>query len=92
MPCYKRCKEIEYIDNVEKVIETDDADGGWVDTHHYSNLVEHIEEMTLNAGGKEEKKEEKSESKSKPNENDSDGMANSNLAAHTNGHWFIEML
>jgi len=48
VPCYKRCKEIEYIDNHEKVIETEDADGGWVDTHHYSNLVEQVEEMTLN--------------------------------------------
>lgn len=73
VPCYKRCKEIEYIDNHEKVIETEDADGGWVDTHHYSDLVEHIEEMTLNSGSKEPKKEEKPESKPKPSQAANDG-------------------
>jgi len=69
VPCYKRCKEIEYLDNNEKVIETDDADGGWVDTHHYSNLVEHVEEMTLNTDKKEKKIEEKDD-KNKSNKED----------------------
>lgn len=68
VPCYKRCKEIEYLDNNEKVIETEDPDGGWVDTHHYSNLVEHIEEMTLNNSPEEVKENKiKLDNKSKNN-------------------------
>ena len=29
------------------MIESDDADCGWVDTHYYSGLSEHVQEMTL---------------------------------------------
>ena len=48
VPCYKRCKEIEYSDENEKVIETEsDVDGGWVDTHHYAVPTEAVQEMTL---------------------------------------------
>lgn len=47
MPCYKRCKEIEWVNNYEKVIESDDADSGWVDTHHYSSITENVQQMTL---------------------------------------------
>lgn len=49
MPCSRRCKQIEYNDDKEKVIESDDADGGWVDTHHYdpTNLDEKVSEMTI---------------------------------------------
>lgn len=47
MPCYKRCREIEYTDEHEKVLEPDDAEGGWVDTHHFVNLNEQVQEMTL---------------------------------------------
>lgn len=36
VPCYKRCKHMEYAEAQEKIIESDDGDGGWVDTHHYS--------------------------------------------------------
>lgn len=35
----------------EKVIEEDDNDGGWVDTHHYdtshSDIAEQVSEMNL---------------------------------------------
>lgn len=52
VPCYRRCKQMEYIGDQEKVIEADDEDGGWVDTHHYaegtlSSLQEQVSEMTL---------------------------------------------
>ena len=38
MPCYKRVKQIDaHSEEQEKVIEMDDDDGGWVDTHHYAS-------------------------------------------------------
>lgn len=44
VPCYKRCKEMEYTEHHEELLETDDDDGGWVDTHHYSgNVVHNVE-------------------------------------------------
>uniref|UniRef100_A0AAY5K2X9 Ubiquitin-like-conjugating enzyme ATG3 n=1 Tax=Esox lucius TaxID=8010 RepID=A0AAY5K2X9_ESOLU len=36
VPCYKRCKQMEYCDELEAIIEEDDGDGGWVDTYHHS--------------------------------------------------------
>nr|CAG4644999.1 EOG090X0AKX [Leptodora kindtii] len=32
VPCYKRCKQMEYTDQ-EKIVHEDDGEGGWVDTH-----------------------------------------------------------
>nr|CAG4634964.1 EOG090X0AKX [Alona affinis] len=32
VPCYKRCKQMEYTDQ-EKIVNPDDGEGGWVDTH-----------------------------------------------------------
>ena len=52
VPCFKRCKDIEYLEEQEKIIESSDADGGWVDTHHYANLTEQVHEMTLKDNGK----------------------------------------
>uniref|UniRef100_A0A2A4K951 Ubiquitin-like-conjugating enzyme ATG3 n=1 Tax=Heliothis virescens TaxID=7102 RepID=A0A2A4K951_HELVI len=55
VPCYRRCKQIEYCEDKEKVIENEnDEDGGWVDTHHYDNagsptVEEKVCEMTLDA-------------------------------------------
>lgn len=42
---------MEYSEDLERIIESDDADNGWVDTHHYeagsSGLEEKISEMSL---------------------------------------------
>lgn len=45
VPCYKRCKEMEYTDDYEKIIDSDDEDGGWVDTHHFINTNEQVSQM-----------------------------------------------
>jgi ubiquitin-like-conjugating enzyme ATG3 len=37
VPCYKRCKQMEHTDNLEKIVDEDNGDGGWVDTHHYAD-------------------------------------------------------
>ncbi|KAK8719737.1 hypothetical protein OTU49_013831 [Cherax quadricarinatus] len=51
VPCYKRCKQMEYRSEQELVLESEgDPDGGWVDTHHYSDsaiLEEKVADMSL---------------------------------------------
>lgn len=49
VPCYKRCKDIEYCDNDEKVILTENDEEGWVDTHHTQEQVvnEMIDDLTI---------------------------------------------
>ncbi|XP_044726809.1 ubiquitin-like-conjugating enzyme ATG3 [Chrysoperla carnea] len=52
VPCSRRCKQMEYCDDHEQIIETDDNDGGWVDTHHFDNsadtgVEDKVSEMTL---------------------------------------------
>lgn len=54
VPCSRRCKQMEYCDDHEQIIEAEgDIDGGWVDTHHYdtnadgAGVDDKISEMTL---------------------------------------------
>ncbi|XP_051159311.1 ubiquitin-like-conjugating enzyme ATG3 [Leptopilina boulardi] len=51
VPCSRRCKQIEYCDELEQIIEIDDPEGGWVDTHHYDpslgGIDEKVTEMSL---------------------------------------------
>jgi len=48
VPCYRRCKDMEYAPEQEKVIVSDDVDSGWVDTHHYSTGInDKVKEMSL---------------------------------------------
>ncbi|XP_049801505.1 ubiquitin-like-conjugating enzyme ATG3 isoform X5 [Schistocerca nitens] len=51
VPCSRRCKQMEYCEEQEEIIEADDPDGGWVDTHHHDlgalGLDEKVSEMTL---------------------------------------------
>lgn len=51
VPCYKRCKDIEYTNNDEKIIMTENDEEGWVDTHHseqVSSVKDLIDDMTIN--------------------------------------------
>lgn len=51
VPCSRRCKQMEYSDEQERIIESDGMDDGWVDTHHYdmsaSGIEDKVQEMTL---------------------------------------------
>jgi ubiquitin-like-conjugating enzyme ATG3 len=40
VPCYKRCKHMEHKDNLEKIVDEENGDGGWVDTHHYADSTD----------------------------------------------------
>lgn len=55
VPCYKRVKQVyTHQEEQEKVIEEEDGDGGWVDTHHYagtSQLQDAICDMALEDKG-----------------------------------------
>lgn len=60
VPCSKRCKHImEIKENMEKVIEEESGDGGWVDTHYFAEaeskdgqVAHEIDKLTLNDSSK----------------------------------------
>ena len=48
VPCYKRCRQMEYQSEHEKVLEVEDGNEAWVDTHYYADKVtEKVSEMSL---------------------------------------------
>jgi len=50
VPCYKRCRQMEYNGDQELVLDSGDPDGGWVDTHHFADqdaCNEKVKEMSL---------------------------------------------
>ena len=53
VPCYKRCRQMEYKADLEKVLDSEDPEGGWVDTHHFQepdagvSLAGDVKEMVL---------------------------------------------
>jgi len=58
VPCYKRVKQMDnHQEDQEKVIEEQDNDGGWVDTHHFSTdqsvnaIQEDMGDMSLDSKG-----------------------------------------
>lgn len=60
VPCYKRCRQMEYKGDLEKVLDSEDPEGGWVDTHHFqeadsaSSLDGTVKEMVLDEAPAEE--------------------------------------
>ncbi|EFP11800.1 CRE-ATG-3 protein [Caenorhabditis remanei] len=52
VPCHKRCKQMEYDEKLEKIINdtegefATDEESGWVDTHHYEKEKEAVETST----------------------------------------------
>jgi len=54
VPCYKRCKQMEYKASQELLLDSEDPEGGWVDTHHFAEdggelaqAAEGVKEMVL---------------------------------------------
>lgn len=41
VPCYKRCRQMEHRGDLEKILDSEDPDGGWVDTHHFQEASDH---------------------------------------------------
>ncbi|XP_015375404.1 PREDICTED: ubiquitin-like-conjugating enzyme ATG3 [Diuraphis noxia] len=51
VPCVRRCKQIENCEVQENIVESEDGNEGWVETHHFdcvlSSLSEKISEISL---------------------------------------------
>lgn len=49
VPCFRRCKQMEYVGE-ETIIENENgADDGWVETHPSSGIEDKVHEMTLDS-------------------------------------------
>lgn len=70
VPCTRRCKQIEYCEEQEKIIEADDSDGGWVDTHHLEPLDDKVSDMSFDIQAEDE--QDKKNGNDGNNDNDED--------------------
>ena len=72
VPCYKRVKQVDsHQEDMEKVIDEEDGDGGWVDTHHNVGVgvaAEGISEMKIDASDSDSLTKQKESTG--PNEDD----------------------
>lgn len=76
VPCYRRCKQMEYVGE-ETIIENEDGQGeGWVETHHYdvttNELEDKICEMTLESSKNDEVAADMEDNDSVGNDNEND--------------------
>jgi len=58
VPCYKRCKDIEFCNSDEKIILNENDEEGWVDTHHSeqtSAVSEMIDDLTISDDARQPK-------------------------------------
>ncbi|XP_017486182.1 PREDICTED: ubiquitin-like-conjugating enzyme ATG3 [Rhagoletis zephyria] len=62
VPCFKRYKDVESMKFHEYLIDENDGEGGWVDTHYFNDAKEADDEVTLG----EEAKEVEAFAQSKP--------------------------
>lgn len=80
VPCSRRCKQMEYSHEQERIIESDGVDDGWVDTHHYdmtsSGLEDKVQEMTLDS----EKTDKINDEQNNEDDNDEDDDDNEEAA------------
>lgn len=53
VPCFKRYKDVESMKFHEYLIDENDGEGGWVDTHYFNDPKEVDEEVTLGEEAKE---------------------------------------
>lgn len=53
VPCYKRLKQMQTTDENEVILDEDDPEGGWVDTHHNidttQRVTEQMDDMSLDS-------------------------------------------
>lgn len=81
VPCYKRCKDIEYCNNDEKVIMTENDDEGWVDTHHSEQIAvvnEMVDELTLSEQEEEAQQSNKGQYNANEEKQTNDGQEDDN--------------
>lgn len=53
VPCFKRYKDVESMKFHEYLIDENDGEGGWVDTHYFNDAKEADEEVTVGEEAKE---------------------------------------